>query len=82
MVRVLHSVLADWCTGCELCLQACPVDCIRMEPRAPAQPEPPAAASRLRHRAHQARAAARAAQRAGELQLLKSTAGSGAGEGP
>ena len=80
--RVLHSVLADWCTGCELCLQACPVDCIRMEPRAPAQPEPTAGASRLRHRAHQARAATRAAQRAGELQLLKSTAGGGAGEGP
>jgi electron transport complex protein RnfB len=83
--RALHAVIADWCTGCELCLPACPVDCIRMEPRSAAQPEPPPAASRQRHRAHQARAGERAAARARELQALKSAAGpgtpTGTGEG-
>jgi len=79
--RVLHTVIADWCTGCELCLPACPVDCIRMEPRTAAQPEPAAGPSRLRHRAHQARASARTAQRARELQALKAAAGAAPGEG-
>jgi electron transport complex protein RnfB len=76
--RTLHSVIADWCTGCELCLPACPVDCIQMEPRTALQPEPLADASRLRHRAHQARAAERAAGRAAEVQALKAVAGEGA----
>jgi electron transport complex protein RnfB len=72
--RSLHAVIADWCTGCELCLPACPVDCIRMEPRSPAEPGPEPAASRLRHRAHQARAAQRFAVRAAEVQALKGVA--------
>jgi len=76
--RALHSVIADWCTGCELCLPACPVDCIRMEARTTLQPEPVATDSRLRHRAHLARAAGRAAGRALELQALKAAAGEGA----
>lgn len=73
--RAMHTVIAEWCTGCELCLPTCPVDCIRMEPRTSAEPQPAAAESRRRHRAHQARAAGRAAQRALELQALKSAAG-------
>ena len=24
----MHTVIADLCTGCELCLPPCPVDCI------------------------------------------------------
>jgi electron transport complex protein RnfB len=28
----MHTVLAPLCTGCELCLPACPVDCIVMLP--------------------------------------------------
>jgi electron transport complex protein RnfB len=29
----MHTVIADHCTGCELCLPPCPVDCIRLVPR-------------------------------------------------
>jgi Na+-translocating ferredoxin:NAD+ oxidoreductase subunit B len=28
----MHGVLASLCTGCELCLPSCPVDCIEMVP--------------------------------------------------
>ena len=30
--RQLHTVIAAWCTGCELCVPSCPVDCIHMVP--------------------------------------------------
>jgi electron transport complex protein RnfB len=26
----MHTVMADLCTGCELCIPACPVDCISL----------------------------------------------------
>jgi electron transport complex protein RnfB len=26
----MHTVIADDCTGCELCIPPCPVDCITM----------------------------------------------------
>jgi Na+-translocating ferredoxin:NAD+ oxidoreductase subunit B len=28
----MHTVVAPLCTGCELCIAPCPVDCITMEP--------------------------------------------------
>ena len=28
----MHTVLIDDCTGCELCVPACPVDCIVLDP--------------------------------------------------
>lgn len=28
----MHTVVAPWCTGCELCLAPCPVDCIALVP--------------------------------------------------
>ena len=28
----MHTVIADECTGCELCIAPCPVDCIVMLP--------------------------------------------------
>jgi electron transport complex protein RnfB len=27
----MHTVIEQWCTGCELCLPVCPVDCIETE---------------------------------------------------
>ena len=29
--QFMHTVIASECTGCELCVPRCPVDCIRME---------------------------------------------------
>ena len=29
----MHTVIADECTGCDLCVEPCPVDCIDMVPR-------------------------------------------------
>jgi electron transport complex protein RnfB len=29
----MHTVIAAHCTGCELCLPPCPVDCIAMVDR-------------------------------------------------
>ena len=28
----MHTVIASECTGCELCIAPCPVDCIIMKP--------------------------------------------------
>jgi electron transport complex protein RnfB len=28
----MHTVIADECTGCDLCVEPCPVDCIDMIP--------------------------------------------------
>jgi electron transport complex protein RnfB len=28
----MHTIIASQCTGCELCLPPCPVDCIAMKP--------------------------------------------------
>ncbi|MGO4611564.1 RnfABCDGE type electron transport complex subunit B, partial [Variovorax sp. 2RAF20] len=30
--KQMHTVLEDWCTGCDLCVAPCPVDCIAMVP--------------------------------------------------
>ena len=27
----MHTVIEPWCTGCELCIPVCPVDCIQLE---------------------------------------------------
>jgi electron transport complex protein RnfB len=27
----MHTIIASECTGCELCLAPCPVDCISMQ---------------------------------------------------
>ncbi len=71
--KFLHTVLTERCTGCELCIAPCPVDCIEMRP-APADSaaaRAPAALNRVRHDAHVARAAGRAADRRRELDSLK-----------
>jgi electron transport complex protein RnfB len=30
--KQMHTVIDAQCTGCELCVAPCPVDCITMEP--------------------------------------------------
>jgi electron transport complex protein RnfB len=30
--KMMHTVIESECTGCELCLPPCPVDCIIMKP--------------------------------------------------
>lgn len=61
----LHTVIESECTGCGLCLPACPVDCIELRPRRVdgQLPRERAGHSRQRYVAHQARFAARAAER-------------------
>jgi electron transport complex protein RnfB len=51
----MHTVLADWCTGCDLCVAPCPVDCIQMVPAGRAWGAQDAAVSRQRHLNHLAR---------------------------
>jgi electron transport complex protein RnfB len=30
--KLMHTVITDECTGCDLCVEPCPVDCIDMLP--------------------------------------------------
>jgi electron transport complex protein RnfB len=46
----MHTVIRELCTGCELCIPPCPVDCITLVVRDPA-PDP----TMLREEARQAR---------------------------
>ena len=34
----MHTILEDACTGCELCIAPCPMDCIHLEPTEPPLP--------------------------------------------
>jgi electron transport complex protein RnfB len=69
----MHTVLADDCTGCELCVPACPVDCIVLEPMPPSQVDSPehADASRIHFQRREARLAREQAQRDAELAARK-----------
>jgi electron transport complex protein RnfB len=71
----MHTVIAELCTGCELCVAPCPVDCIVMIPLLtsplPALALPPAADSHARYEAHNARLARLAAERAATLAAKK-----------
>jgi len=49
----MHTVIAADCSGCELCVPACPVDCIRMVPA----PEPATARAPHFRRLYERRAA-------------------------
>jgi electron transport complex protein RnfB len=77
--KYMHTVLIERCTGCELCLPPCPVDCIELEPG----PEPAAnqsALNRVRFEAHAARLLNRAAERQRELDAMKAGAARRAAE--
>jgi electron transport complex protein RnfB len=67
----MHTVLAEQCTGCELCIAPCPVDCITLVP-AISQPTPEA--NRIRFTAHTERVARRSAEQAALLATRKKTA--------
>jgi electron transport complex protein RnfB len=77
--RQMHTVVAQLCTGCELCIAPCPVDCITMVPRALTEESPSAEDNRLRFRAHTARVAHRLAEQA---QLLAARKLGASGHGP
>ena len=70
--KFMHTVIAPLCTGCGLCIPPCPVDCITLIVDARVPTLPPAANSRTRYEAHQARYAQRAATREAELAARES----------
>jgi electron transport complex protein RnfB len=77
----MHTVVLSLCTGCELCVAPCPVDCITMVARASLADPPPAPTAndnRERFAAHNARLSARARQRAVLLTARKQAAGAAA----
>ncbi len=69
--RYLHTVQASRCTGCELCLASCPVDCIQMRPREAASAAPSSEHNRRRFEQHRQRARLRDVQRAALLRERK-----------
>ena len=73
----MHTVAAELCTGCELCIAPCPVDCITMvavsAESVPAGPPDPRA-NRQRYAAHEARVQRRAAERADLIAACKQLA--------
>jgi electron transport complex protein RnfB len=73
----MHTVLVDACTGCELCIAPCPVDCISLAPRDSAQPFRPAPEPTMnlrRFEAHESRNVQRAAARQRLLEERKQRA--------
>jgi electron transport complex protein RnfB len=71
--KYLHAVIVERCTGCELCLAPCPVDCIEM--RAGPAPSPgQAALNRGRFDAHEERRERRARERGEQLAAIKAAA--------
>jgi electron transport complex protein RnfB len=80
----MHTVIADDCTGCELCVSACPVDCIVLEPMPLEQIDPAHAdAARAHFQRREARQARERAVRDAELAARKAAVEiSGASENP
>ena len=77
--KYLHTVLQSECTGCELCIPPCPVDCIELR-EVPAGSTPGAEGNRARHEAHVLRLERLAAQRRLELDAIKAAAPRPAGQ--
>jgi Na+-translocating ferredoxin:NAD+ oxidoreductase subunit B len=79
----MHTVLEALCTGCELCIAPCPVDCITIVPRtslpATASPAPSPAANQRRFQAREARLRHRAGERRRLLASRKRAAAEEAG---
>jgi electron transport complex protein RnfB len=73
----MHTVIEPLCTGCELCLPACPVDCIKVEDALPGNPPPTgwrawstAQAQQARERYAQRRVRLAQAQRDNDARLV------------
>jgi electron transport complex protein RnfB len=66
--KFMHTVIADWCTGCELCIPPCPVDCIALVPVA-RLPDPDL--SRERHQFRAFRRARDEAEHASKLEAYE-----------
>jgi len=49
----MHTVITDWCTGCELCIAPCPVDCISLVSKPDSAITPTATENRQRYEHHQ-----------------------------
>jgi electron transport complex protein RnfB len=73
----MHTVLTAECSGCELCLPACPVDCIDLVPAVDdgLAPDRRAAQYRARFLARRARLARLEAERQAELAARKASLG-------
>jgi electron transport complex protein RnfB len=67
-------VIADLCTGCELCIAPCPVNCITMVPRSSESRDPTPDLNRARYHAHTARLTRRAEAQAALLAGRKQAA--------
>jgi electron transport complex protein RnfB len=81
--KLMHTVLADDCTGCELCVPACPVDCIVLEPMPAAQiDQAHADAARGHFQKREARLAHEAAEREAELAARKAAVDTVASSNP
>ena len=66
--KLMHTVVASWCTGCELCIPPCPVDCISL---APVEGLPAADLSRDRHQARATRLERDSSERARQLEAYE-----------
>jgi electron transport complex protein RnfB len=68
----MHTVLSEECTGCELCIAPCPVDCIVMVPATRPRRDPVRAGhARERYEARNARLARLEAERIARLEARR-----------
>jgi electron transport complex protein RnfB len=81
---MMHTIIVEECTGCELCIAPCPVDCITMAPAADPENDPAesdamshAAQFRGRYVAHVARLQRWELQREAELTARKARVDAG-----
>jgi electron transport complex protein RnfB len=74
----MHTVIVDDCTGCELCVAACPVDCIELLPMPLQQiDEVHASAARANFQRREMRLTREQAEREAELAARKAAVDSG-----